>query len=99
MFLDLSGGICLVIGGGGVALRKVRMLREFGGEVRVVSPRSCAGIEELAARGEITVERRAYQDGDLIHQRNQNHDPEDQERQTDWLLKSAPSKMPRLLQH
>ncbi len=69
MFLDLSGGICLVIGGGGVALRKVRMLREFGGEVRVVSPRSCAGIEELAARGEITVERRAYQDGDLARAR------------------------------
>lgn len=67
MFLDLGGGRgrCLVVGGGPVALRKVRMLREFGGDVRVVSPECCPEMEELADRGEITIERRRYQDGDL----------------------------------
>ncbi len=65
MFLNLSGGSCLVVGGGRVALRKVRMLREFGGDVRVVSPECCPEIEELAAAGKITLERRAYRDGDL----------------------------------
>ncbi len=68
MLLDLSGchsGYCLVVGGGRVALRKVRMLHEFGGDVRVVSPECCPEIEQMAAGGEISVNRRAYRDGDL----------------------------------
>ena len=38
LFLQLEKQQCLVAGGGRVALRKIRALREFGGEVEVVSP-------------------------------------------------------------
>ncbi len=65
MFLDLREKKCVVVGGGRVALRKVRMLLEFGGDVRVVSPECGPEIEELAASGKVSVERREYRAGDL----------------------------------
>ncbi len=60
MFLDMEGRRAVVIGGGTVALRKVRGLLEAGAAVTVVSPRFDAGFEVLA------VERieREFQDQD-----------------------------------
>ncbi len=39
IFLNISGKRCVVIGGGQVALRKVRTLLEHGASVQVIIPR------------------------------------------------------------
>lgn len=51
--LDIENKSCVVIGGGEVALRKIRGLLAAGAVVKVISPEICAGVEELFLRGEI----------------------------------------------
>ena len=67
VFLEVAGQACVVVGGGPETLAKVRPLVEQGARVRVVVPASVAGLDELAAAhpGRLSVERRAYRDGDL----------------------------------
>lgn len=65
MFLKISGKKCVVVGGGGVARRKVRALLEHGASVEVISPDPCSELDKLAETGEIKVLRRHYQAGDL----------------------------------
>jgi precorrin-2 dehydrogenase/sirohydrochlorin ferrochelatase len=55
----------VVIGGGGVATRKVLSLMESGAAVHVVSPALSERLTKLADAGRIGVERRPYQPGDL----------------------------------
>ncbi len=62
--LDLAGRPVLVVGGGRVALRKVRGLLAEGARVTVVAPAVVPEIEDLAARGEIVLARRAYRAGE-----------------------------------
>ena len=60
--LRLNGRRCVVIGGGKVALAKVKGLLAAGAEVLVVAP----DIDtELATLGGVEVERRTYQPGDV----------------------------------
>lgn len=51
--LDVRGKKCVVVGGGEVALRKIRSLVEAGALVTVVAPDICAGVEELVDCGKI----------------------------------------------
>jgi len=46
-FQELTGKHCLVIGGGPVALRKIKKLIPFGPEITVVAPEFCKGLREL----------------------------------------------------
>lgn len=46
-FADISGARCLVVGGGKVALRKVKKLLPFGVKIRVVAPEICEEIIQL----------------------------------------------------
>lgn len=64
-FLDLRGRRCVVVGGGRVALRKVRALLEAGADVVLVCPEAVTELEDLAARGRVTWRRRPYRRGDL----------------------------------
>ncbi len=64
VFIRLADRRCLVVGGGAVALRKVRGLLEYGGEVTVVAPECCDGLDELARAGRIAIERREYAAGE-----------------------------------
>jgi len=65
VFLNVSGKRCVVVGGGQVALRKVRVLLECGANVEVISPELCSELNKLAESGKINVLRRRYQGGDL----------------------------------
>lgn len=65
IFLDIKGKICIVVGGGEVAERKVRTLLEHGASVTVISPRVSDGLAQLAGQGSIKISLRDYQSGDL----------------------------------
>ncbi|MBI2831588.1 MAG: bifunctional precorrin-2 dehydrogenase/sirohydrochlorin ferrochelatase [Chloroflexi bacterium] len=65
VFLNVRGKRCAVVGGGQVALRKVKALLEHGASVEVISPDICPELGELAESGEIQAMRREYRTGDL----------------------------------
>lgn len=48
MFVELSDRQCLVVGGGNVALRKVKVLKDFGAVVTVAAPNILADIKEIS---------------------------------------------------
>jgi uroporphyrin-III C-methyltransferase/precorrin-2 dehydrogenase/sirohydrochlorin ferrochelatase len=62
--LRLEGRRVLVVGGGGVASRRVPALLDAGADVLLVSPKVAASLEDLAAAGRIHWAARSYQPGD-----------------------------------
>jgi uroporphyrin-III C-methyltransferase / precorrin-2 dehydrogenase / sirohydrochlorin ferrochelatase len=62
--LRLAGRRVLVVGGGGVASRRVPALLDAGAEVLLVSPKVAASLWGLAAAGRIRWAARGYQPGD-----------------------------------
>ncbi|MBQ6757559.1 MAG: bifunctional precorrin-2 dehydrogenase/sirohydrochlorin ferrochelatase, partial [Selenomonadaceae bacterium] len=58
--LDIDGKPCVVIGGGEVALRKIRGLLAAGAKVKVIAPEVCAEVAELARHGEISLTREKF---------------------------------------
>ena len=62
---DLQDRLCLVVGGGQVAERKVHSLLEAQALVRVISPALTGGLQVLTSRGAIHHVARDYRDGDL----------------------------------
>lgn len=64
-FLDLRGRLCVVIGGGQVAQRKVEALLQAGARVKVIGQQSTPGLRRLAKTTNLNVESRSYQAGDL----------------------------------
>ena len=58
--IDIENKNCVVVGGGEVALRKIRGLLEAGALVKVIAPEICAGVEELSRRGEIALVREKF---------------------------------------
>ncbi len=63
--LDVKDRPCLVVGGGEVGTRKVKMLLKCGARVTLVSPAVTAELEQLASRGAVALERRTYRSSDL----------------------------------
>lgn len=64
-FLDLDCRLCVVVGGGRVALRKVEMLREAGACVTVVAPVLCEELEAMRSSGVIQAKTRSFVPSDL----------------------------------
>ncbi len=62
--LRLDGRRVAVIGGGRVAQRRVPALLAAGADVLLVAPEVTPALEDLADRGALTWERRAYRHGD-----------------------------------
>jgi uroporphyrin-III C-methyltransferase/precorrin-2 dehydrogenase/sirohydrochlorin ferrochelatase len=62
--LRLAGRRVVVVGGGGVASRRVPALLDAGAEILLVSPKVTASLEDMAAAGRIRWEARGYQPGD-----------------------------------
>jgi siroheme synthase-like protein len=65
IFFNLQGKRCVVIGGGKVALRKVKMLLECEAVVTVISPEFRREISRLSKEKEIHLIQREYKAGDL----------------------------------
>ena len=64
-YLDIKKRNCLVVGGGPVGTRKVKMLLKCGAVVTVISPIVSEQLKNLADSGAITLHRRSYQSSDL----------------------------------
>jgi uroporphyrin-III C-methyltransferase/precorrin-2 dehydrogenase/sirohydrochlorin ferrochelatase/precorrin-2 dehydrogenase/sirohydrochlorin ferrochelatase len=62
MFVDIENKMCLVVGGGAVALRKVRVLLDFGACVKVVAERMEPELSMLAQPKVILCERKFSED-------------------------------------
>lgn len=60
LFARITGEPCLVVGGGVVALRKVRALRAAGARVTVNAPVISAELHQLASTGAVTLEQREF---------------------------------------
>jgi siroheme synthase-like protein len=63
--LNIKDRKCVVVGGGEVALRKVKALLEHGARVTVISPELGPELVQMAEHGEIAALNRAYRAGDL----------------------------------
>lgn len=64
-FVNIQGKRCVVVGGGKVALRKVKALLDCGANVTVVSPALHRDLAQLAEAGTISLIHRDYTPGDL----------------------------------
>ncbi|MBI3324387.1 MAG: bifunctional precorrin-2 dehydrogenase/sirohydrochlorin ferrochelatase [Candidatus Omnitrophica bacterium] len=65
LFVELKGYPALVVGGGRVALGKVRQLRSFGARVTVAAPELVAGLARLARERKIRWRRGSSRPSDL----------------------------------
>ncbi len=65
IFLKVEQKLCVVIGGGPVAERKITSLLEAGARVKVIAPEVTERIKTLTREGKITWEERPYRSGDL----------------------------------
>lgn len=63
--LKIKDKLCLVVGGGPVALRKVQSLCKCGASIRVISPMVEPEIFAMARKKEIEWFERGYAEGDL----------------------------------
>ena len=60
LFVDLEGRQVLVVGGGKIAVRRVRTLLEFGCQITVVSPEVCEELREM-----VLWKKKRYDETDL----------------------------------
>lgn len=65
VYLDLTNKLCVVVGGGNVALRKVKTLLECGGQVRLVSKGVVPGLEEIIKKGEVEYRKKLFSTDDI----------------------------------
>ncbi|MFD3702956.1 uroporphyrinogen-III C-methyltransferase [Nocardia sp. NPDC058658] len=63
--LDLRGRRVVVVGGGTVAQRRLGLLVAAGADVHVVSRAVTPAVEGMGTAGQLSIELRAYADGDL----------------------------------
>ncbi len=65
VMLNLEGRVCVVVGGGEVAVRKVQSLLDVGARIWVISPQLHLKLAALAESGQIAVHQTAYKSGML----------------------------------
>ena len=65
IFVKIEDRPCLVVGGGKVAARKVRLLVKAGANITLVSPDLCDEIEAAVEQGAVRHVKRRFQDADM----------------------------------
>jgi len=65
LFIDMSGKKVLIIGGGNVAERRVKVLVSFNADITVISPDITEYIERVSSSNLIHLLRRRYENGDI----------------------------------
>jgi len=66
MFTDLTGRVCLVVGGGRIAEGRTRLLAAHGAVLRLVTPELSEGLTAMVARGEVAeLRQRVFAPEDL----------------------------------
>ncbi|MDH5425069.1 MAG: siroheme synthase CysG [Gammaproteobacteria bacterium] len=69
IFMNLKQTSCLVVGGGGIAARKVSLLLKADAEVTVVSPQLSDELARWVADGKVSHQAREFQDSDVENRR------------------------------
>ena len=65
VFIKCRGRPVLVVGGGMIAMRKIRVMNKAGMSVKVVAPRVVDQIALLAKHGTVTLVQRTFKDEDI----------------------------------
>ena len=65
IFLSVRDELCVVVGGGEIATRKVALLLRTGALVQVIAPELCPNLSKLREEGRIEHIARNYRAGDL----------------------------------
>jgi precorrin-2 dehydrogenase / sirohydrochlorin ferrochelatase len=65
LFLSLEGKICLIVGAGAVALRKIQVMIPSRARITVVSPEVIPEIESISTQGAISLKKRKFRSEDL----------------------------------
>ena len=65
VFLNMQGQLCVVIGGGEIAERKVQALLEAGSVVTLIAPECTDGLVAMTSDSSVTWHQRTYESGDL----------------------------------
>lgn len=65
MMADISGSLCVVVGGGPIGWRKASALLQYGANVVVVAPEAVPAVAAAADEGRLIWRRRAFRTADL----------------------------------
>ncbi|PIE57423.1 MAG: siroheme synthase [Desulfobulbus propionicus] len=65
IFVDLHSRLCVVVGGGHVAERKVQGILAHGGKIRLISPEVTSELAEMIHEHRLEWRNRYYEPGDL----------------------------------
>src|SRR5436853_260233 len=65
VMLDIRGRLAIVVGGDRVAAEKAAGLSASGAQVRVISREFCDELLRQGEHGQVSLQRKAYEPGDL----------------------------------
>ncbi|MCF8010005.1 MAG: bifunctional precorrin-2 dehydrogenase/sirohydrochlorin ferrochelatase [Clostridiales bacterium] len=65
VYLKIKEELCIVVGGGEVAERKVHSLLEYNAHVKIISPKLTPELEQLASKNLVIYKQDYYRYGDL----------------------------------
>ena len=68
LFLDIKDKPCLVVGGGKVAARKLKMLCKAEASITVIAPSLSSDVKELCDKHSLTTHLRNFSDSDIDSQ-------------------------------
>ena len=69
LFIDIKDKPCLIIGGGKIAARKLKMLCKADADSTIIAPLICNEIKELVETHALTCHQREFTDTDINNQR------------------------------
>ena len=69
LFIDIKDKPCLIVGGGKIAARKLKMLCKAEADITIIAPSICDEIESLCAKHSLVSHKREFSDTDINDQR------------------------------